>query len=266
MNQQHFTRKLSGVLLAVTGLAGLPSVLAGPHDLATWPQHEAMTGNQPSNRPVEKKTTYVSERELTAKEKKLLAPAASDQQAYARFLRQPATGLFRLLSVKPLLVNVKTLREKKDLPLAGGGAYYSFTKLTHDLDKWAELRLRDGELQTGFTPRSLGVLAVVGELALEQVNLTHPTVKLLANYEPPATLPEFQRQAALIRAGLSAEGVTYKAAISVSPNTTFVLRTISYDRADVLLLLRVVRQAEDASVTILWKRLASFSKPVFKSE
>ena len=299
MNHQHASIKLSGALLAVAGLAGWTSVFVGQSNtdvLAAVPQtgamspgersardqaerdatrraqseesrrrmNEAIARNQAANRPVEKTPIYVSERYLTAKEKKLLAPAAGDQQAYAEFLRQPGTGLCRLLAVNPRLVDAKTLSEKKDLPLAGGGAYYSFTKLTHDLDKWSELRLRDGELQTGFTPQSLGILAVVGETALESTNLTHPTVKMLANYAPPSTLPEFQRQAEMIRGGLTTDGVTYKSAVPVMLNITYVLRATSYERADVLILLRVIRQAEDASVTLLWKRLASYPKPVFK--
>src|SRR5215831_17569967 len=63
--------------------------------------------------------------ELNKEEEQFLAPSPSDLQAYGEFLKQPDSGLIRLLP-----------REKYDNPkemtIRGGGAYYSFTQLKHE--------------------------------------------------------------------------------------------------------------------------------------
>src|SRR5213593_339820 len=67
--------------------------------------------------------------ELAALEKKFLAASEEDQAAYAEFLKQPDTGLIRLLPREVFDSDVYKDR-KKSLTLRGGGAYYSFTRLT----------------------------------------------------------------------------------------------------------------------------------------
>src|SRR3989442_11049171 len=57
--------------------------------------------------------------ELSALEKQFLAPSDEDWSAYAEFLKQPNTGLIRLL---PREVYDKDSR----LTIRGGGAFYSF--------------------------------------------------------------------------------------------------------------------------------------------
>lgn len=130
MNHQQASIKLSGALLAVAGLTSWASVslgrsnacamLVAPQTRAMPPgersardqaerdaaararseesykgMREAIARNQAANRPVSKTSVFVFERDLTAREKKLLAPAADDRQGYAEFLRQPGTGLCR---------------------------------------------------------------------------------------------------------------------------------------------------------------------------
>ncbi|HEX8146432.1 MAG TPA: hypothetical protein VF591_04435, partial [Pyrinomonadaceae bacterium] len=61
--------------------------------------------------------------QIRARESVLLAPSEDDRKAYAEFLERPDTGLIRLLP-----------REKWEgkLSMRGGGAYYSFARLTHE--------------------------------------------------------------------------------------------------------------------------------------
>jgi len=46
--------------------------------------------------------------------------------------------------------------------------------------------------------------------------------------------------------------------VPIQMNTTYLLRSISYGRSDVVVAFRVVRQDTDASVTIAWKLLKKF--------
>jgi hypothetical protein len=47
-------------------------------------------------------------------------------------------------------------------------------------------------------------------------------------------------------------------------NTTYVLRSTSNKRADLLVAFRVVRIAPDGDVTILWRKLKTYPKPSWK--
>ena len=44
-------------------------------------------------------------------------------------------------------------------------------------------------------------------------------------------------------------------------NATYLLRSISYSRADILVALQVVRKDSDGSMIIAWKLLKSFATP-----
>src|SRR6185369_12527837 len=67
--------------------------------------------------------------DLAILEKKFLAPAPEDQSAYADFLGQPETGLIRLLPREKFDPIGNT---KSGMTIRGGGAYYSFARLTHE--------------------------------------------------------------------------------------------------------------------------------------
>src|SRR5690349_10760219 len=79
--------------------------------------------------------------ELQSKEQEFLAPSAEDRAAFAEFLRQPGTGLCRLLP-----------REKFNgkLMMNGGGAYYSFVRLTNEYGYGSDIGLEQDHLSVGF--------------------------------------------------------------------------------------------------------------------
>jgi hypothetical protein len=49
--------------------------------------------------------------------------------------------------------------------------------------------------------------------------------------------------------------LAYVRETEVSVNHTYALRSIRYDKSDVLVVFRVVRKEKDGSLIILWKRL-----------
>lgn len=89
---------------------------------------------------------FKSESKLNAKERMLLATYPEDQKKYTECLRQPGTGLFRLLPHESgIVVTVETLKiTDLLLPIRGRGAYYSYSKLRHELDDWSEIGLQNG--------------------------------------------------------------------------------------------------------------------------
>lgn len=189
---------------------------------------------------------------LKAKEQEFLAPAAEDRAAYADFLRQPDTGLTRLLP-----------REKYDgkLLTRGGGAYYSFTRLTHEYGYGSDIELQRDEFSVGFAGADFGFLTSLGNTALEAVTLDHPGVRYLAEFTPPSVEPEAREQQRRSSSGFEVNGFTYKSRIPFATDTTYVLRSINYRDSDVLVALRVVRQDADGSVVFLWKILKKFPAP-----
>src|ERR1044072_386582 len=79
--------------------------------------------------------------QIKAKETLLLSPSKEDRKEHALFLAQPDTGLVRLLP-----------REKWDgkLSMRGGGAYYSFSRRTHEYGSGSDIQLQRDNLSVGF--------------------------------------------------------------------------------------------------------------------
>lgn len=191
--------------------------------------------------------------QLKAKEEQFFEPSAEDSKAFADFLKQPHTGLIRLLP-----------RDKyeKILTTQGGGAYYSFTKLTHEYGNNSDIELQQGQFMVGFAGYDFGFLSALGDIPLESVNLEHPGTQLLINYAPPNTEQDIRNQQHQSTKGMQAGNFKYRNAVSAAVNTTYILRSISYRDSDVMVAFRVVRAESDGSMVLLWKMLKQFPTPV----
>jgi hypothetical protein len=55
--------------------------------------------------------------------------------------------------------------------------------------------------------------------------------------------------------------MSYTRRLPAEIGATYILRSISYDRSDLLAALKVVRQDTDGSLIIAWKLLKKFPKP-----
>jgi hypothetical protein len=196
---------------------------------------------------------------------KLLRPEKADREAFKTFLKQPNTGLARVLNDRGLesdkVVRVEYLDDNHARLIPGGGSFYSFTKLNHAPGKWAELKLIDGEFVVGFAERALGILTIVGDVPLESVAIDNPEINVLAKYAPPTAYERAKAERPRLKAGLKVGNNLYKARLPIQVNTTYALRSIAFDRSDILVAFRVVRQETDGSVLLLWKRLHKFPKP-----
>ena len=204
-------------------------------------------------------------KQLSEKEKLFLSPSAKDLAAFAEFLKRPNTGLIRILP--------RGLYEDR-LTIRGGGAYYSFTRLTHEYGYGSDIELQpvptndfvappiaEFNFQVGFAGADFGFIVTLGNVPLEKVTLDHDGVKFLVEYDPPSAEPQARSEFRRAREGFGKNGHSYKSVVPAIANYTYALRSINYRTSDVLVAFRVVRKEIDGSVVILWKKLKQFSRP-----
>lgn len=218
-------------------------------------------------------------RALTEEHKRRLYPSAEERDRFAAFLRQPRSGLVRLLPQSdcgndPRVVAVGNACAEAVPPVPGGGSFYSFGSGDHQLARLADVWLKDGTFRVGVAGDALGLLTVLGDVPLESVTLQTAQAAYLSQFSPPTTVADAQRHYAHSKAGFRAEGHAYGSAARVKPETTYVLRSIMYGAdgpfgkkrkaADVLVSFRVVGQAQDGSVTLLWRELLRRKPPKLK--
>jgi hypothetical protein len=190
--------------------------------------------------------------QMNEKEKLLLSPASEDESAFAEPLQQQGTGLLRLLP-----------REKYDgkLSIRGGGAYYSFTRLTHEYGFGTDIGLEQNKLQVGFAGADFGFIAKLGDVPLESLSLEYPGAHFLSTFSAPLVEAEARRQHARAQKGFEVDEFSYSDSLPVLVNTTYLLRSVNYGNSDVLVAFRVLRKDMDGSVVLIWKMLKKFPAP-----
>ena len=190
--------------------------------------------------------------ELKTTEQQFLEPSDKDKRKNAEFLTQPDTGLVRLLP-----------RQTFDgkLTILGGGAYYSFGRLTHDYNQGTDIELSQGNLSVGFAGADFGFVTRLGKTPLEDVTLDTPAARFLATFTAPTSEAEARMQYQRAGAGFEMNGFTYSYRAPVKAKNAFLLRSVIYGRSDLLVAVRVVSQDFDGSVVLLWKILKRFPVP-----
>lgn len=210
-----------------------------------------------------------TEDDLSPNERKALAPAPEDRQAHEEFLRQPDTGIFRLLRVTAGAGKVMRAGDAaSSMPvfLVGGGAHYSFTKLNHNADKWSDLCWEKDEFVVGIAGESLGVLVDLGDVRLEELMTASRGVDYLSKLVPAEQAKEAEQQFLQFDGGKTANGFGYHLSLPWKLNTTYALRSVNYGRSDMLVVFRAVRQDANESLIVLWKKLKSYKAPKLKKE
>ncbi len=180
-------------------------------------------------------------------ESDVISPSAKD-------LKQAQKEGFSVFRIMP--------REKYDRKLAvqGGGAYYSFTTGSHDYQKIAQIGLEQKNLKVGFAGADYGFINDLGEIPLADVTKETAEVDFLVNYKPPTDEPSIrieQRRAWKYEV----DNVMYKDRVPALVGHSYTLRAISFDRADILVALKIYRKDADESLIIFWKLLENFQTP-----
>lgn len=197
--------------------------------------------------------------QLRMKETIFLSPAPEDFAAYADFLRQPDTGLIRILPRETFDLNNRVLS------INGGGCFYSFTRLTHQYGYGSDLSLEQGNFFVGFAGADFGFLVLLGDVGLETVTLDHPGARYPATFVPPLTEAEAREQYRRGGDGFEENGYTYRHRLTALINMTYVVRSVQYELSDDLVAFRFVRRDTDGSVILLWKMLKWFATPQLRT-
>jgi hypothetical protein len=195
--------------------------------------------------------------ELAVLENKLLAPSAEDKAAFVDLLKQENTGLIRLLPRE----KYDETPNKMTLTVRGGGAYYSFDRLTHAYGYGSDIELQQGYLSVGFAGCDYGIILKAGAISLDEVSVEHPSAFFLAAYKPATTEPQARVEQRRFGSGDTIDGIKYGERVKAEVGAAYVLRSINYDDSDILVALKVVRQDTDGSLIIAWKLLQKFPKP-----
>jgi hypothetical protein len=190
--------------------------------------------------------------QLRQKELEFLAPSTQDAAQFAEFLDQRDTGLARLLPREKY-------REK--LNVREGGAFYSFTKRSNSYDRDPQILLEQETLSTGFAGANFGFLASLGDVSLESVGMDHEAVQYLASFVAPTKEPEARDQQRRSGQGFEIGNTRYIGRLPVMIGGSYILRSVSFNQSDVLVAFRIVRQDNDGSLILLWKKLKEFSIP-----
>ena len=187
---------------------------------------------------------------IEQKEAELLDAPAEDKRAFAGFLTRPGTGLIRLLP-----------RGAYDLYVNGDGAYYSFTRRSHDYGRGSDVEFEAEFFHVGFAGADFGLFVSLGDVPLEVVGAETVGVGPLAELEVPTDTAKAREQYMRSLRGFESEGRSYRKEAAVAVNNTYVVRSVNYGESDVLAAFRVVRKDSDGSVILLWKILKEYPKP-----
>jgi hypothetical protein len=197
--------------------------------------------------------------ELNELEKVFLAPSDEDRKAYAEFLRAPDTGLIRLLPRETYDDNAN--RDRQRVVTRGGGAYYSFTRLTHEYGYGSDIELSQDQFTVGFAGADYGFITILGDVPLEKVGMETRAASIFAAYNPPTEEPKVRLEQRRFGMGADLQGISVGRHLPMKLNTTYLLRSICIDETDVLVAFRVVRIDSDKSAILLWKALKRNPKP-----
>lgn len=198
--------------------------------------------------------------ELLKLETQLLAPAKEDEAAYATFLDQPNTGLIRLLPRERY--DTEVYREvKKTITLRGGGAYYSFSRRSHEYGAGSDIAWQAEYLSVGFAGADYGMMTAVEDVSLESLTPEHYAVQLLSKYVPPKSEPEARLEYRRFQEGTTISDWPFLSRLPARPGITYLLRSISYGQGDLLVGFRVIRKDTDNSLIILWKLIKKYPVP-----
>ncbi|HYJ85358.1 MAG TPA: hypothetical protein VEW46_04830 [Pyrinomonadaceae bacterium] len=210
------------------------------------------------------KQIEIKRAELAVLEKQILQPSEQDRLAYTDFLSQPKTGIVRLMPREKYDDNAYKDMKKPSVTIRGGGAFYSFSRDSHDYNSGSpEILLERGQLSVGFAGGDYGILTTLGDVPVEQITIEHPSVRFLAEYSVPKEELDARSEGMRFWKGVTFGGGTFKRQAPAAVDVTYALRSINLVGRGVLVVFKVVRQDGDGSVTLVWKQLKTYDKPKF---
>lgn len=202
---------------------------------------------------------------LSKEGKALLTPAEKDYADYKQFLKKSKTGIAKIfpdIGCNRFLVDANDQRCVQAVQLFGQGAYYSFRKKNNNDAPWFDIYFADGKFSVIKSAETLGFWADLGDLPIETLEKTSPELVKLREYQLPQTEFDLKSEKSKFENVASNGNQFLTSKIKVKLNTTYGLRlsfwTSQYnggEDTDLLIVLRVIRENEDGSVTFIWREL-----------
>ncbi len=153
---------------------------------------------------------------------------------------------------------------RERLAINGGGAYYSFVRKTHEYGQGSDISLERGELKVGFAGADYGMFLNLGDISLDQVTSDHAATRALLNYTPPLKEADVRAEYQKLWQGIELTDFNFKSRVQPSVSNTYLLRSISPERSDILVAFRIVRKDTDDSLILVFKVLKNFPKPTLQ--
>ena len=198
-------------------------------------------------------------REARVVRKGVLAPSEADVARHQFLLSQPNTGVMRLLPREAFDSMVYKVKPK--VSMRGGGAYFSFYYRTHEYGYGSDISFEKGLLHVGFAGASYGLLTDLGDTELESIEVKDPRAGFMLNYKPPPKEADARIEQRKFWSPFMVDGVRYQRRLPAHVNHTYLVRSIDYDRSDLLVAFRIVSKADDGGLTIAWKILKKYPTP-----
>lgn len=152
--------------------------------------------------------------------------------------------------------------EQNELSIRGGGAYYSFVKKSHSYNETPQIELQNNNLSVGFAGYDYGMIADLEETPLSEIDNKNKSVNFLYNYQAKKFSADARSENHKIRKGLEIDGLKFNQQLAAIVGHTYILRAIIYDEADTLVAFKVQSKDADGSLTIFWKLIKDFEKPI----
>src|SRR5205085_6794958 len=117
---------------------------------------------------------------------------------------------------------------RKNVTVRGGGAHYSFTRLTHDYGDGSDIEFAEGNFLSGFAGQDIGLFANLGDVPLDSISLKIPAAMTLATSPATGQQPQARQERQRLANGGELGGVAVKRMLPAQLNSTYLLRTIKY--------------------------------------
>lgn len=231
------------------------------------------------------KTVAPLYRKPSKSELKVVAPSPELLNKYAEFLRQPNTGLTKLIDDQGCSENTKVVVASDNClkyTMPGAGSSFSFRTETYRIPRLADLTFTENSFQaTGNILH--GIFVKIGDVALEDVTLQSKGLKYLIEFEPEIDYDKAKQIDIQLKEGIQQDEFLYRRGLYAVENMTYVLRSIAYGgkyfravggvtynefdfdrRKDVIVAFRIVEKDSEGNVTILWKLLDEKDSPDVK--
>lgn len=228
------------------------------------------------------RAAFPARKKPNSEQKKILQPVQADLNKYAQFLKQPKTGIFRLLPDIDCETDKNIVRaDQKCLEAIPESSFYSFREKEHTTKYLSDIRLNNDYLISDGT-LSQSFLTLLGDVKLEDVSLDTDGLDYMRKFSAMPESDGAQKQFAQFTRGVKSEDFVYRKVFRAAENMTYALRVIAFrgslyqtfggvkydlldgdNRVDLTVAFRIIRKNDDGSLTLLWKELDRREAPKF---